>query len=410
MDMLTAKKVEQLKTPGRYRDGSGVKGLLLQIGPNGGKSWLLRYERAGKERWHGIGPWPLVDLKTARERAKAARLLLLDGIDPVDHRKAEKAKLAAAAAKLMTFREAARLYVAQHEGKWKNRKHRQQFVSTLEIYAHAVIGDMSVNDVGTTEVLRVIEPHWLTKCETMSRVRGRVEAVLDWASVRGYRTGENPARWKGHLAEVLPARSEIKATIHHPALPWREVPSFMAELRRREGVAARALEFTILTAARTGEVIGSKWPEIDLPGRTWTVPAARMKGGKEHRVPLSVRAIELLRALPTETNNSHVFIGSRAGSGLSNTTLSQLLKTFRASITTHGFRSTFRDWASETTHFPNQVVEMALAHAIGDKVEAAYRRGDLLLKRRQLAESWARFCYSPPVGKADDKTVVPLRA
>ena len=243
--MLTAKKVEREKRPGRYRDGH-IRGLYLQIGPTGGKSWLLRFERDGRERWLGLGPLSVVDLRTARERARAARLLLLDGIDPIDHRKAEKAKWAAAKAKLLIFREATQQYFDQHERKWKNAKHRTQFTNTLKQYAFPVLGDMAVADIGTPEVLRAIEPHWHTKTETMSRVRGRIESVLDWAGVRGYRTGDNPARWTGHLSEVLPARGEIKKTVHHPAMPYAELPAFMAELRKREGVAARALEFAIL--------------------------------------------------------------------------------------------------------------------------------------------------------------------
>ena len=311
-----------------------------------------------------------------------------------------------AKAKLLTFREATQQYFDQHERKWKNAKHRTQFTNTLKQYAFPVLGDMAVADIGTPEVLRAIEPHWHTKTETMSRVRGRIESVLDWAGVRGYRTGDNPARWTGHLSEVLPARGEIKKTVHHPAMPYAELPAFMAELRKREGVAARALEFAILCAARTGEVIGARRDEIPFEDKTWMIPAGRMKGGKEHRVPLSVRALELLRALPAEDGNDFVFIGSRTGTGLSNTTLAQTLKRMnRGDVTAHGFRSTFRDWAGETTNYPNFVVEMALAHAIGDKVEAAYRRGDLLAKRKALMEAWAKYCTSPPPTGA----VVPMR-
>jgi integrase len=403
--MLTAKRVEREKRPGRYRDGI-VRGLYLQVGPTGGKSWGLRFERDGRERWLGLGPLSVVDLKMARDRARAARLLLLDGIDPIDHRKAEKAKRAAATAKLFLFREAVELFFNQHEAKWRNRKHRTQFTNTLRQYAFPVLGDMAVAEIDTPAVLRAVEPIWMAKTETASRVRGRIESVLDWCTVRGYRTGDNPARWTGHLSEVLPARGEIKKTVHHPAMPHAEVPGFMAELRKREGVAARALEFVILTAARTGEVIGARWSEVDLGGKIWTVPAGRMKGGKEHRVPLSDRAVELLRALPAEDGNDFVFMGSRPGTGLSNTTLTQVLKRMNHDgITVHGFRSTFRDWASETTNFPNHVVEMALAHAIGDKVEAAYRRGDLAVKRRKLAEAWSGFCASPPPFGA----VLPMR-
>jgi integrase len=275
----------------------------------------------------------------------------------------------------------------------------------LKTYAYPVLGDMAVSEIDTPTVLRAIEPHWRTKTETMSRVRGRIESVLDWCTVRGYRTGDNPARWRGHLSEVLPAPGQVAKPINHPAMPYSELPSFMAELRQREGVAARALEFTILCSARTNETIGAKISEISFEAKTWTVPASRMKAGKQHVVPLSERAIELLRALPTEDGNSFVFVGARAG-GLSNMAMAQLLKRMgHNDITVHGFRSAFRDWAGETTNFPREVCEMALAHVVGDASERAYQRGDLLRKRQALAEAWSRYCTSPPPAGA----VVPLR-
>ena len=401
--MLTAKKVEREKRPGRYHDGHG---LYLQVVNANNKSFLLRYERDGRERWYGLGPTHTVTLKDARERARAARLLLLDGVDPIDHRKAERARLAAARAKALTFREAAERYHAQHESKWRNRKHAAQFLSTLKAYAYPVLGNMAVSDVDTPAVLRAIEPHWLTKTETMSRVRGRIESVLDWCTVRGHRSGDNPARWRGHLAEVLPGRQVAKIE-HHAALPYHDIPAFMAALRKREGTAARALEFAILSAARTGEVIGAKWPEVSFADKTWTVPPGRMKGGKQHRVPLSERAVELLQSLPTEADNEFVFIGPRPGCGLSNMALTAVLRRMGyGHVTVHGTaRSSFRDWSAECSNYPNHIVEMALAHAVNDKVEAAYRRGDLLSKRRQLAEAWARYCCSPAAAGA----VVPLR-
>jgi integrase len=405
--MLTAKKVERTKGPGRYHDGHG---LYLQVVNANNKSWLLRYERNGRERWFGLGPAHTFSLKEARERARAARQLLHDDIDPIDHRKAQRAAQAAAKAKAITFAEAARRYFDQHEGKWRNAKHRAQFLSTLKTYAYPVVGNMAVADIDTPAVLRAVEPIWLTKTETASRVRGRIENVLDWCTVRGYRSGDNPARWKGHLAEVLPARGQVARPVHHAAMPYRELPAFMAALRARQGTAARALEFAILTAARTGEVIGARWSEIDIEDKTWTVPAGRMKGGKEYRVALSERAIDLLRDLPTEDNNGFIFVGPRAGSGLSNMAMAQTLKRMgHGDITVHGFRSSFRDWAAETTAFPNHVVEMALAHVVGDKVESAYRRGDLLAKRRQLAEAWSRYCTSPPMPAQTGKTVVGMR-
>jgi integrase len=405
--MLTAKRVERVKAPGRYHDGHG---LYLQVVNANNKSWLLRYERGGRERWYGLGPTHTFSLKEARERARAARQLLHDGVDPIDHRKAQRAVLAAAKAKAITFAEAAQRYFDQHEGKWRNAKHRQQFLSTLKTYAYPLLGSMAVADIDTPAVLRALEPIWLVKTETANRTRGRIESVLDWCTVRGYRSGDNPARWKGHLVEVLPARSQVAKPVHHAAMPFRQVPAFMAALHDREGTAARALEFCILTAARTGEVIGAKWDdEIDFADKTWTVPAGRMKGGREHRVALSERAVELLQNLPSEDGNAFIFVGPRAGSGLSNMAMTQVLKRMgRTDVTTHGFRSSFRDWAAECTNYPNHVVEMALAHAVGDKVEAAYRRGDLLAKRRQLAEAWAKYCTNPPPVATGKTVVVPL--
>jgi integrase len=352
----------------------------------------------------GLGPLHTVTLAEARQRAKAARLQLLDGIDPVEDRKAKKLERVLASARTMTFSECAAAYFAQHESKWKNAKHAAQFVSTLKQYA-GPINSLPVASIDTGLVLKCVEPHWATKTETMSRVRGRIEAVLDWATVRGYRNGDNPARWKGHLDQVLPSRSSIAKVEHHAALPYRELPGFMQELRTREGVAARAVEFTILTAARTGEVIGAQWDEIDPTTATWKIPAGRMKGSREHRVPLSARAVELLGELYREDGNDHVFLGSRKG-GLSNMGLAAVLKRMdRHDITVHGFRSTFRDWAAEQTNTANFVVEAALAHIVADKVEAAYRRGDLFEKRCKLMEAWARYCSRPVAEGA----VVPLR-
>ena len=403
--MLTAKRVEREKRPGRYRDDRNL--YLVVINPNN-RSWDFRYMIDGRERHMGVGPVHTVDLAEARQRARAARLLLLDGIDPIEHKRAEKACRAAAKAKLLTFREASEAFFNQHEGKWSNVKHRLQFVSTLKTYAFPVLGNMAVDQITTPEVLRAIEPHWLSKTETMNRVRGRIESVLDWATVRGYRSGDNPARWKGHLSEVLPARGQVAKVNHHAALPHPDMPPFMAELRKREGVAARALEFSILTVARTGEVIGAQWSEFDLDAKLWKVPPGRMKGGREHRVALSDRAVALLRVLPTEDGNDFVFLGSRPGSGLSHMAMMQVLKRMgHDDITVHGFRSSFRDWCAERTNYPREVAEMALAHVIDDKTEAAYRRGDLLRKRQQLAEAWSKYCTSPPPAGAG--AVLPMR-
>jgi integrase len=401
--MLTQRKIERAKR-GRYSDGHGL--YLIVHNPNN-KSFAFRYVRHGREHFMGLGAVHTVDLKQARQKAREARLLLLEGIDPLDHRKAERAKLAATKAKLLTFREAAQRYFDQHEAKWRNAKHRWQYLTTLKMFAFPVLGDMPVGEIDTPAVLRAIEPHWRSKTETMSRTRGRIEAVLDWATVRGYRSGDNPARWKGHLSEVLPKPSQVAKVEHYPALPYAKLPAFMATLSQREGVGAKALRFAILTCARTGEVIGARWSEVDFAEKLWTIPAARMKAGHEHRVALSQAAVQLLKSLPTEDGNNFVFIGPRPGNGLSSTTLMQTLRRMgHGDVSVHGFRSAFRDWCAECTNYPREVAEMALAHKISDKTEAAYRRGDLLKKRFLLAEAWSKYASSPPAAKA---TVVPMR-
>jgi integrase len=404
---LNDKRIAQCKDAGRYGDGHG---LWLQIRPGAQpgtlrRSWLLRYELNGKERWLGLGPLHTVDLKEARERARKARLQLLDGIDPLQARAEQKAAQALAAAKAITFEAAARQYFSEHAGKWRNTKHAKQFLSTLQTYAFPIIGKLPVAAIDTGLVLRVLKPIWPAKTETANRVRGRIESVLDWATVHSYRSGDNPARWKGHLAEALPARGKIQQVEHHAALPFADIPTFMSLLAQREGVAARALEFTILTAARTGEVIGAIWDEIDLKAKTWTVSAGRMKGSREHRVPLSDRALEILRSAPRMDANPFVFLGA-GQRGISNMAMAAVLKRMgRADLTVHGMRSTFRDWAAERTSFPNFVVEMALAHVVGNKVEGAYRRGDLFEKRRRLMNEWTRYCSRP----ATRGEVVPLK-
>jgi integrase len=402
---LTALSVGKATKPGRYGDGHG---LYLQVTHSGVKSWLLRYVRHGRERWMGLGPLHTVSLKEARERARRARLQLLDGADPLDARKAARAAQALQAVRTLTFEEAVQQYFDAHEKKWRNAKHRAQFLSSLRAYALPQIGKLPVAEIDLGLVLKVIEPIWRDKTETASRVRGRVESVLDWAAVRGYRTGENPARWCGHLEHLLPARGRIATPNHHPAMPYADLPAFMLALSQREGTAARALEFTILTAARTGEVIGATWDEVDLAGKVWVIPARRIKGGREHRVPLTDPTLQILKSLPHEDGNRFVFIGPRAA-GLSITAMAALLKRMDCNdITVHGFRSTFRDWAAERTNYPNHVVEMALAHVIGDKVEAAYRRGDLFDKRGRLMAEWAKYCSMnvPAAGTG----VVPMRA
>ena len=412
---LTPKRIERIREPGRYHDGHG---LHLQVTPAGVRSWLLRYQRDGRERWLGLGPLHTVSLKEARNRAKRARLDLLDGVDPIDARKAKKAARALAAAKALTFEEAARQYYAEHNAKWKNRKHAAQFLSTLSTYVFPTIGRLSVADIDTGLVLKCLEPIWSTKTETASRVRQRIEAVLGWATVRNYRQGDNPARWKGHLAEVLPARSQVQKIEHYPALPFVDLPEFMQALAQREGIAARALEFAILSASRTGEVIGARWTEIDLDAKVWVVPSERMKAGQEHCIPLSDQALDILHGLPREDGNPFVFIGPQNGAGLSNMAMASVLKRMHKAraasglspwvdkttgelAVPHGFRSTFSDWAGDRTNFPHEVIEFVLAHGIPNKATAAYRRYRALDKRALLMQAWAKFATGPVQATGD---------
>lgn len=395
---LSIKKIAKATKRGRYADGHN---LYLQVNRRGTKSWLLRYVRNGRERWMGLGPLHTLTLEEARARATAARQRLLDGNDPLADRQAQRAARALEAAKTKTFAECATAYFEAHERKWKNVKHRQQFLSTLKHYAFPILGELPVSEIDTGLVLNVIKPIWESKTVTADRVRHRIEKVLNWATFHGLRKGDNPARWKGNLSEVLPSRQRIAKTKHFPALPFADLPAFMVMLRDRGNISARALEFTILTAARTGEVIGARWAEIDLAAKIWTVPAGRIKGGREHRLPLSDRAVAILEAMPRE--GEWVFLGGRKGKPLSDMAMDKVLRLmgFKGGrATVHGFRSTFRDWAAECTTHPNHVVEMALAHAIGSKVEAAYRRGDLFDKRRLLMADWAAYCASTPVDAA----------
>ena len=366
----------------------------------------------------GLGPVHLVSLADARALAQEARLLKAQGLDPLDQRQASRRERApnvevTRSGDGLTFKDAAAAYMRANSAAWRNAKHSAQWSATLEAYAYPVFGERPVGDVDTNLVLKVLEPIWATKSETASRLRGRLESVLDWATVRGHRQGENPSRWKGHLDKILPAKSKVAKVEHHAALPFRAMPQFMRDLRERAGNAARALEFAILTAARTGEVIGAQWSEIDFEARTWIQPAGRTKTRKEHRVPLCDAAMSILEAMRDATYerereflllygqqvpneialDGFVFAGMRRGKGLSNMSLLKTLERMgRSDLTTHGFRSTFRDWAAETTNYQNELVEMALAHAIASKVEAAYRRGDLFDKRRMLMGDWEAFC------------------
>lgn len=390
INRLTAAAVNAQSKPGLYADGLG---LYLQVAKGGSKTWIFRYMLAGRPRKMGLGSVHTVPLKLARERAAEQRLKLLDADDPIEQRKAERMEKLAASATAMTFKEAAEGYIKAHRAGWKNVKHAGQWKATLETYVYPEFGDLAVGRVDVGLVLRVLEAIWTEKPETATRVRGRIESILDWAAARGHRHGENPARWRGHLDKLLPARSKVAKVQHHAALPYVEIGGFVADVRAMEGVSPQALEFAILTATRTGEVVGARWPEIDIENALWTIPAARMKAKREHRVPLSKRALEILAKLPREKDAEFVFIGDKKGQPLSNMALLMTLRRIkRDDLTVHGFRSTFRDWTAEQTAYPNEMLEMALAHTVSDKTEAAYRRGDMMEKRRQLMNDWAAFC------------------
>jgi len=385
----------------------GVSGLVMQVLPAGGKTWLLRVTVGDKRREIGIGGYPDVTLAQARERAREMKDMIRQGIDPVEDRKAKRSALVAARHRGMTFADAVDRYLASKLDEFKNAKHRQQWRNTLETYALPSLGKMQVHEIAVQDVLRVVQPIWLTKTETASRLRGRIEAVLSWATVAGHRTGDNPARWAGNLKELLPAASKVAKETNHPALDIDDAPRWFANLRHREGFGARAVEFVALTAARSGEVRGARWDEIDLERGLWTIPAERMKMKREHRVPLSNEALALLEALPRLEGNLLVFPAAR-GAILSDMTLSATMKRMheadignggagfldRASkcpAVPHGLRSTFRDWVAERTHHPGEIAEVALAHRISNAVEAAYRRGDMVKKRRAMMTDWAGF-------------------
>ncbi|WP_153116263.1 tyrosine-type recombinase/integrase [Rhodocyclus tenuis] len=401
---LTDRKAASLNAPGRFGDGAG---LWLQVRSPSAKSWVFRFMLNGKARWLGLGPYPDVTLAEARELAAECRRKLRAGIDPLDEKQAAKRTALAQAVKALTFDECATSYIEAQRAGWKNAKHAAQWQSTLDTYASPIIGKLAVGDVDTACVMRVLEPIWTSKTETASRLRGRIEAVLAWATVRGYRSGDNPATWRNHLDKLLPARSKVQKVEHHAALPWREVGEFMVALRKEAGIAARALELAILCAARSGEVRGATHEEFDLKAKTWIIPAERMKAGKEHHIPLSDAAIAVIKAMPKIEGGAIVFPGVK-GKPLSDASLGAVLKRMkRADLTAHGFRSTFRDWAGESTAYPREVIEHALAHQLKDKAEAAYARGTSFDKRRRLMADWAKFCGT---GATTGATVTPIKA
>lgn len=394
---MGALAVSKLVTPGLHFVG-GVAGLALQVTPGGARSWTLRLSIAGRRRDMGLGAYPGVSLAMAREKARAAREQIRQGVDPIERQRAAQSALRAAVASALTFKETATAYMSTHESGWKNAKHAQQWRNTLEQYAYPVMGDLLVRDVQKEHVLAALRPIWTTKTETATRLRGRIELVLSYAMQAGYRPeGLNPARWKGGLDKLLARPNKVAKGEHHPALPVDDLAGFMKRLRAAEGMGALALEFTILTAARSGEVRGATWPEIDLDAKVWTVPAGRMKAGNEHRVPLSDAALAVLdkvEKMPRLAGSEFIFQAPRGGM-LSDMTLSAVLRRMNVAAVPHGFRSTFRDWAAERTNYPREAAEMALAHTIENKVEAAYRRGDMFEKRRAMMAEWAAFLSLP---------------
>jgi integrase len=386
---LNALAVSRLSKPGFHAVGT-VPGLLLQVTPTGAKTWVFRVMVGTRRRHIGLGGYPETTLAMAHEKARQARGQIAAGVDPIEQRKASKSALMAAQAKEMTFEQCAAAFITAKESEWSNVKHAQQWRNTLATHAFPKMGRLLVRDVALPHVLAVLEPIWTTKTETATRLRGRIESVLDWATTRQYRDGLNPARWQGHLDTLLPAPGKVTKVEHHPAVAVGDAGAFMARLRQQAGMGARALEFVILTATRSGEVRGATWGEFDLAAALWVIPADRMKMKIEHRVPLSSAAVKLLQGLPRIEKNNLVFSAPRGGQ-LSDMTLTAVMRRMKVDAVPHGFRSTFRDWASERTNYPRDVAEMALAHAIGDKVEAAYRRGDLFEKRRRMMASWAAF-------------------
>jgi integrase len=440
INRLSPAHVQHAK-PGVHSDGGG---LYLQVteskrqGKEPGtakysKSWIFRYRCACREREMGLGSLKTISLKEAREAAEQCRKLLREGKDPIVVRKAEMAAKQVETAKSVTFEWCAVQYMAAHEAGWRNAKHRQQWHSTLSTYVYPIIGKLPVATIDTGLVMKIMTPIWTDKNETASRVRGRLEVILDWAKVNGHRAGENPARWKGHLAHLLPARSKVHKAEHLPALPWERMPEFMRQLRQQEGLAAKCLEFTILTGARSGESRGIPWEgEINTVDKLWIVPGRRMKLGQEHRVPLTARALAIIECMRSVRQNDYLFPGDKANDPLSDMALIEVIRRMNQAqrkaglpqwvdpkqgnkeVVPHGFRSTFRDWVDEATAFADWLAEAALAHAKGDKVEAAYKRGDALAKRRKLMEAWAEYCGAPdtladsPAPPADN--IVPMHA
>jgi len=400
---MTALEIRRLRVPGRHAVG-GVPGLLLVVKESGAKSWILRTVVGNRRRNIGLGGYPEVTLVRAREKAREAREMIEQGKDPVEEKQAMKRALAKQSKeKGMTFEVAARLCFEKKAPEFRNAKHAHDWFSSVERYAISVMGSTPVGEIELQDVLAVLKPIWQDKTETATRLRQRMENILNWATVSGYREGDNPARWKGHLDAILPKPTRIKNSKHFPALSWHEIGGFMNRLRKCNGSVPRCLEFLILTACRSGEARSAVWDEIDFESKTWTIPGGRMKAGKEHRVPLASDVIDLLQGLPRFEGSPYLFPSSKGGP-LSDMALSMFCRRMEIESVPHGFRSTFRDWCAESTNFPREVAEMALAHSIGNGVEAAYRRGELLDKRRHLMDSWAKFCNM----REDSEGIIPI--
>ena len=401
---LSALDIKRITKPGRHAVGS-ISGLLIVVKNTGAKSWILRTIIGNKRRSIGLGAYPEISLSRARERAREAKELIEQGVDPVERKKSIRAALRSSQNGRMTFSEAARRCHEKKVTEFRNPKHIKQWIKSVERFAFPIIGRMAVEDIELPQILKILEPIWIDKTETATRLRQRVEQIINWATISGYRKGDNPARWKGHLDAILPLPNKIKRVKHMKALPYKDIGAFMTELRQREGMGARALEFIILTACRSGECRLATWDEINLQDKVWTIPGERMKAGKEHKIPLVDDAVKLLRRLPRFQGSDYIFTAPRGGP-LSDMSISAVCKRMKVEAVPHGFRSTFRDWAAENTNFPREVAEMSLAHTIENAVEAAYRRGDLFRKRRKLVESWAAYC-----NKAQDKkaTVISIR-
>ena len=389
----SAKGVEAITKPGYHRCGQG---LYLQVSKQGTKSWLYRYKSpvTQKQREMGLGSLTFVSLAEARQLAISHKRLVIDGKDPIEERKRSRVQQHLEQSRNLLFEDVAQACIASKSHEWKNAKHAQQWKNSLEAYAYPVLGRLPISEITTDLILKVLEPIWVTKAETASRVRQRLETVWDYGKARNYVGGENPARLRGHLDKLLPNTAKVKRVSHFAALPYQDIGEFIKQLRNRTGYSALGLEFLILTAARTGEVIGAKWREIDFEKAVWTIPSERMKAGSEHRVPLCARAIEILGCINSSRHpDEHVFAGWKRNTGLSNNAFLALLKKMeRSDITAHGFRSCFRDWAAEEAYqFSNETIELALAHTIKNKAEAAYRRGDQLERRKELMMEWSKY-------------------